>query len=128
VTTFIPSGIPDKYLVAQLAAPGVILYSYVTTTNPVPVPVLVPSSVEDKFKQLIERLKQNQPNQDKIISEFLHDNPALLAFIKATAIGAGVAILVATLVEDILTGGIGILDDWASFVLARRIIRFALAL
>ena len=127
-TTFIPTGLPNYYLKAEFVAPGVIGYSYVILANPIPSPVLVPSSIIDKFKELIERLKQNLQNADKIIAEFLNQHPELLTFIKTVAIGAGVAIIIGTILEDIVTGGAGILDDWASFMLAKRIIRFALAL
>jgi len=118
----------NYYIKAEIAAPGVIAYSYVTMANPVPAPVIVPQSIKDKFRELIERLKRNLQNADKIIAEYLQQHPELLTYIKAVAIGAGVAIIVATLLEDILTGGLGIADDWASFMLAKRIIKYALAL
>jgi hypothetical protein len=52
----------------------------------------------------------------------------LVTYIKTAAIGAGVAIVVGTILEDIITAGAGIADDWACFVLSYRIIRFALTL
>lgn len=90
-------------------------------------PISVPQNVLDQLKNRIKKLKDGVAEADKIISEFFAHNPTLLNYIKAAAIGAGVAIIVGTIVEDILTGGVGILDDWASFALAYRIIRFALA-
>lgn len=127
-TTIIPTNISNSYLKAEFAAPGVIGYSTINTTNPIPSPILVPSTIADKFKYLVNRLKQNLPNADRIIAEFLNENTNLLNYIKTAAIGAGVVIVVATLLEDIITGGIGVSDDWASFVLAYRIIRYGLAL
>ncbi len=38
------------------------------------------------------------------------------------------AIIVGTILEDIITAGAGIADDWACFTLAYRIIRFAIKL
>jgi hypothetical protein len=35
---------------------------------------------------------------------------------------------VGTILEDIITAGAGVADDWACFVLSYRIIRFALTL
>jgi hypothetical protein len=46
------------------------------------------------------------------IAEYLKDNPDLVTYLKGAAIGAAVAIVVGTIVEDFLTAGAGILDDW----------------
>ena len=55
-------------------------------------------------------------------------NAELKNYIKSAAIGAGITILVGTILEDVITAGAGIADDWVCFVLSYRIIRFALAL
>jgi len=128
-TTYLPTHLPNRYLKARLMAPGLIGYSYENTANPPnPPPIAIPVSILDKLRTLINRLKQNIADADRIISEFLQQHPEVVTFIKTMAVGAGVAIIVGTLVEDILTAGAGILDDWASFQLAYRIIRFGLAL
>lgn len=127
-TTFIPTLIPNKYLQAELVAPGVIGYRNVSSTIPVPAPILIPSSILNKFKHLIDRLKLNFQDADRIIAEYLKQNPELLTYIKNAAIGAGIAIIVGTIIEDVITVGAGIADDWACFVLAYRIIRFAIVL
>lgn len=88
----------------------------------------MPASVVEKFRHLINRLKQNFHKADEIMAEYLNQNPDLLIYIKNAAIGAGVAIIVGTIIEDIITVGAGIADDWACFVLSYRIIRFAIAL
>ncbi len=82
----------------------------------------------EKFKKLFDRLRQNFSNADRIIAEYFNDpqNADVLNYIKAAALGAGVAIVVGTILEDVVTAGAGIADDWACFVLAWRIIRFAL--
>lgn len=128
-TTYLPTHLPNRYLKARLMAPGLIGYSYENTANPPnPPPIAIPASILDKLRTLIKRLKQNIADADRIISEFLQQHPEVVTFIKAMAVGAGVAIIVGTLVEDVITAGAGILDDWASFQLAYRIIRFGLAL
>jgi hypothetical protein len=107
----------------------VIVYKYERNLNPSPPPpVIIPLTTVQKFKHLIERLKQNFQQADKIIAEYLRDNGDLVTYIKTAAIGAGVAIVVGTILEDIITAGAGIADDWACFVLSYRIIRFALTL
>jgi hypothetical protein len=124
--TYLPTATPDRYLEATLMAPGVVGYKYVNLSyNPSPSPVPIPSSVFDKLKQLIERLKANTANADRIIGEFMGENPDLVNGIKAAALSAGISIIVGTIIEDVLTAGAGILDDLASFALAYRIIRFA---
>lgn len=127
--TTLPTGTPNRYLKTRLHAPGVIVYSYENISNPNPAPpVVVPTSIVDKFKHLIDRLKQNFHQADQIIAEYLQQNPDLVTYIKGAAIGAGIAIVVGTIIEDVLTAGAGIADDWACFVLSYRIIRFAIAL
>jgi hypothetical protein len=49
-------------------------------------------------------------------------------YLKAAAYGAATAIVVGTIVEDFLTVGVGIADDWASFTLAYRLVRVARSL
>ena len=74
------------------------------------------------------RLRQNFQQADKIIAEFFYQYPELKNYIKSAAIGAGITILVGTILEDVITAGAGIADDWVCFVLSYIIIRFALAL
>ena len=124
-----PTVIPNRYLNVKLIAPGVVGYSYITTTNqPVPAPYAAPSSILDKFKELFNRLKDNIGAFDQIIAEYLQQHPELVTYIKNAAYGAAVIIIVGTIVEDFLTVGGGVSDDVASFLLARRIVRFARAL
>jgi len=125
----LPTNTPNKYLNAKLIAPGVVGYSYLTTTSPpIPAPIVAPSSIFDKFKELFRRLKDNVGAFDQIIAEYLLQHPELKVYIKTLAWGAAIAIVVGTLGEDFFTGGAGISDDWASFLLAKRIVDFARAL
>lgn len=127
--TILPTRTPNRYLKTRLHAPGVIVYNYEDIPNPSPAPpIVVPTSVAQKFKHLAERLRLNFDVADEIIAEYLQQNPDLVTYIKGAAIGAGVAIIVGTIIEDFLTLGAGLADDWACFVLSHRIIRFAVAL
>jgi hypothetical protein len=127
--TILPSTSPTEYLVADKIAPGVIGYKYEPkANNPSPLPVVIPSSVLDKLRTLVERLKANVNDANRIIAQYLAEHPELVTYIKSAAIGAAVAIVVGTIVEDFATAGVGILDDWASFTPAYRIVRVAWAL
>jgi hypothetical protein len=120
---------PYSYLKASLIAPGVVGYEYVPkANNPAPAPAPIPVSMLDKLKELVNKLKDNVSRFEETIAEYLRQHPDLVMYIKQAAIGAAVAIIVGTIIEDIATAGVGILDDWASFTLAYRIVRFAWAL
>lgn len=125
-TRYLPSTDPNKFLVAEKMASGVIGYKYEDKLNtPNPAPITIPSSIIDKLKELVERLKNNVNDFDRIISEYMSQHPELVTYIKSAAVGAAVGIVVGTIIEDFATAGSGILDDWTSFTLAYRIVRFA---
>jgi hypothetical protein len=131
---FLPCKVPGKVLKAELkyngvVSTGLILYSYQDIGNgPSPVPVVVPETIADKIKNLVERIRQNVSDAERIIAEYLHEHPDLVTYFKAAAIVAAAGIIVATILEDIGTAGWGILDDLESFLLAYKIVRFAWAL
>lgn len=58
--------------------------------------------------------------QQQILT-FLRQNPAILPYLK----GAAAAVVIGTIVEDIVTEGIGVADDWQSFVIARTLWRIS---
>lgn len=126
--TLIPTSNPNVYLKAQLFQPGVIVYENIIVNAPFPTPVLVPTSIVIKMKILLEKLKQNFQNADNIMAEFLDQNHELKEYIKGAAISAAVATIVGTFLEDFITAGAGIADDWGCFVLCYRIIRFAISI
>lgn len=127
-TTILLSKDPHKYLKAELKPGGVIVYTYIDRiNNPTPAPIVVPSTVLDKLKDLADRLKNRLSNADAIISEYMALHPELITYLKGAAVGAAVGIIVGTLIEDLATAGSGILDDWLSFKIAYRIVRFAWA-
>ena len=116
---------PTTRLEVALKEAGVITYRPVPAgTNPLP--IVIPQTVVEKIKNLINKLKTSNQPVDVGMAEFLHDpeNLELLSFIKTASVTAGVAILVGTIVEDILSGGTGVVDDWSTFSLAFRLIRF----
>jgi len=47
---------------------------------------------------------------------------------KTMVVGAGVSIIVGTIVEDFLTAGVGVADDVQCFLLGYKLIRIAWAL
>ena len=129
-TVILPFSLTQN-LRASLKQSGLIGYEKVPRSGN-PVPIVIPESVAEKFKVLIKRIKsfQNITNPQmvqRIIVEFLKDpqNRDVILAIRAAAITAGTAIVVGTIVEDVASAGVGILDDAASFALAYRIVRLA---
>jgi hypothetical protein len=116
---------PNEVLEARLSTlPGVILYEYKPKST-TPLPVVLPQSITEQLKNLVRKLKDGVADMDRIITKYLEKNPELTTYIKGGAITAPVAIIVGTIIEDIATLGGGIADDWASFMLAYRIVRVA---
>lgn len=112
---------PTKTLFANSTYNGIINYAMIPSI-PNPNPIVIPQSIIDKIKDLFERL-QKYPNLNKEyeIAIFLKENPSLIQIINVTAI----SLVVGTIVEDLLTAGFGIADDWGSFVLAYKLARVA---
>jgi hypothetical protein len=115
---------PNTLLEATLTEAGVIQYKFVPA-NQQPQPVHLPQDIADKIKNWVERTGKNVQNLEREIIVFLRENPDVAIFLKAAAYGAAVGIVVATIVEDIVTLGAGIADDWASFAIAYRLVRVA---
>ncbi len=118
-----------QVLQARLTAPGVIGYLAVDkTSNPitVPFPAPLPSNLLVKLKILFQALLANQNDMYEKIWVYLKNNPDLANAIKNSLIGVAVGVMVATIVEDILTGGLGILDDIACAKIAYNLIRVAI--
>lgn len=59
------------------------------------------------------------------MAQYLRESRDLVNFTKGAAFTAVVAIIVGTIIEDFLNLGAGIADDWASFWMAYKIVRFA---
>jgi hypothetical protein len=116
---------PGKVVLAELTAPGVIQYQIMDLVNsPQPIPVLMPESLAEKLKNFVRLLATSTGNVETQIVYFLRKNPEIVPYIKGAAIG----VVIGTIVEDIATSGVGVADDWASFVLARTMWRLAAAM
>lgn len=111
-------------IVARLHIDGVVVYKSESRITQ-PVPIVVPQSVRDKIKNLLKKLKEKVNDYETVIATFLRENPEVVTYIKAAAYGAALGIFVGTIIEDFATLGAGIVDDWASFLLAKRIFDFA---
>lgn len=107
--------------------PGVITYEYsprVPLTS-----VAIPQNIYDKLKLFFRYYAKNVNTlTDKAITTFLKapSNADILEFIKDNKYKIGLSIVLATLLEDILTYGVGVVDDIPSFIFALRIIRIGL--
>lgn len=108
---------------------GVLRYSE-TNNRPNPVVLAVPQNATERLKNLIRKLVEKPDLAEYQIREFFSDpaNAQLKDAIKTAVIGAGIAVVVGTIVEDVLSGGLGLMDDIAHFTMAYRAIRFAIAL
>ena len=91
------------------------------TPSRLPIQCLLPSK-KNFLQNASNNFKNITPEQ---ILAFLKSNPDLVIYIKSAAIGAAVSIIVGTIVEDILSAGIGVSDDIPSFLFAYKIVRIA---
>lgn len=119
---------PSLSIRSELIAPGVIVYNYVSR-NPLTQPIVIPQEIASKLKQFLQEAAKNLNDltPEKIML-FLKNNPDIVIYLKSAAVGAGVAIIVGTIVEDFLTAGAGISDDIQCFLLGYKLIRIAWAL
>ncbi len=122
---YLPSANPNMQLQVRLMAGGVIGYKEIPTHSAPPSPVIIPVTILDKVARLVERLRNNIADADRIITEYLRQNPGLVTYLKTGAVAAAVAIIVGTIAQDFFSGGAGILDDLVCFKLAYKIVRFA---
>jgi Domain of unknown function (DUF4157) len=108
--------------------PGLMVYK-VTLLNqkPVPVPVLVPKTSPQeegkwqRIKKFIQEIIDSGEEVEPAIRRFLSNNQDLINFV----IAAGVLVIVATIAEDIVTAGVGIIDDFIMIPIATAMIRIA---
>lgn len=113
---------PLNQLVARLGDNGVILYSSKPSNgSPQTVPVVLPQSLADKLKNLLKQIAATPSTMEQQILAFLRANPSIVPYLK----GAAAGVIIATIIEDIATEGVGIADDWESFVVARTLWRIS---
>lgn len=113
-------GKPDKNMRVRLNQNGLITYQEVPKYE-APVPVPVPESVSQNLKDFFKTLLVFQEISEEMIAYWLRRNPAIKNYI----IAAGVGLIVATIVEDFVTLGLGVSDDIPIILLAMRMIRLA---
>ena len=128
-TNYVPRVLPNprdpkKVLTTELRQPGLIVYRESGTTTQ-PSPVVVPKRTWERIRKFMERLGHNPSDIDLECAKFLRENPDIAVAFKSAATTIGISIAVATVVEDILTLGAGIADDWACFMVSYRLIKIA---
>lgn len=113
-------GKPDKNMRVRLLENGLITYEEVyKTLQPVPVPV--PEEVSQKLKDFFKNLVLDPEMAEEQIAYYLKVNPEVRNYL----IAAGVGLFVAALIEDLITLGAGIADDFPTILLAMKLIRLA---
>lgn len=88
--------------------------------GPRPIPVASRSTYEE-IKNFIERVVRSGENAEEAARRFLTEHPE----VRNMLIGAAIVIVLATIGEDLLTLGLGIFDDPASFAVAYALVRVA---
>lgn len=119
----LPYPIPGKKLLAFKDAPGVILYYVTNGQSPRdPYWVTIPEGTRDRVMRWIPEIAPNlyqQTDHTYFFLDMLQKNPALVNTYRQALIGTGVALIVATIIEDIATAGYGVADDpvtiWAGY-------------
>lgn len=85
--------------------------------------------LEKLAKELAEDAREGSKNLEREITKFLRENPEVLEFLKkelqVAIVTGAVTIAIATIAEDIATGGLGIADDVASFALVMKLFQIA---
>ena len=88
-----------------------------------------PRHVRDLIRDFIRKVVELGLDAEAAARQFLEENAEVLAFLGAIALVVGaVAIVIGTLAEDVGTGGVGILDDPASFSAAAALLAAAAAM
>ncbi|MEM8674588.1 MAG: DUF4157 domain-containing protein [Cyanobacteria bacterium P01_G01_bin.67] len=95
----------------------------------VPVTAPVPEQIADKTSRLrlildfIDQVIESGADAEEAARDFLNEYPE----VRTLLIGAAIAVIVATIIEDVVTFGVGILNDPASIGVAVALIRVAQA-
>ena len=116
-------GRPGKNMRVRLAENGLITYQEVSATE-VPLPVAVPQAVSQKLRDFIRSLLLSPDMVEEQIAMWLRQNPE----VKNYVIAAGVGLIITTILQDLATFGVGVVDDIPTIMLAMRLIRLARAI
>ena len=114
----------------ERASKGGVIEWYELNKSPAlkTVPVFLPVGVAEKLRQIVrDCITTPQLIEQKIIA-FLQQNPDVVYYVQALAIATAVTICIATLVEDVLTGFVGVADDVVCFEVAYNLVKIARAL
>lgn len=87
----------------------------------IPPPVPVRQEALEKIRDFLRRVVTSGEEAEAAARGFLRENPE----VKYLLVGAAIAIIVATIAEDIATLGAGLLDDPASLAAAYALVRVA---
>ncbi|NBF39487.1 MAG: DUF4157 domain-containing protein [Spirochaetes bacterium] len=109
----------------MLARPGCKCRGRRTRTQEAPETVPSYEMALEEIRQFIENALESgvstAEEAERAARRFLRDNP----WVEDYLIGAAVLIVVGTILEDIATMGVGLLDDPASFTIAAALVRVA---
>jgi plasmid stabilization system protein ParE len=90
-------------------------------TPPVLIPVPVAMSPLEEIADFIRRVVASGEDAERAAQRFLQEHPE----VRYLLVGAAVVIVIATIAEDIITLGAGLLDDPASLAVAWTLVRVA---
>jgi hypothetical protein len=121
---------PNIPLLSKLVIDGVITYEDAgPEQKPVEEPVYIPETTRKRLERVYERLKETDPDTwDKEIGLILRRDPELARFIRNAIIGTAIVVVVGTILEDVLTYGAGIVNDFYCFLMAYRLVAVALTI
>jgi hypothetical protein len=94
--------------------------------EPEPLPAPARRRVLEEIHEFIRQVVKSGEDATEAARRFLAQHPELVQFVKGVAIGAAIAIVVATIIEDIATLGAGLADDPASFAAAYALVKAAM--
>ncbi len=130
-------GVGSAEIRTSWCTPGLLAYSVRLRGQPIPVPQRVPEtrrqparvrspaqrSQLEQIRQFVRQVVESGEAAEEAARRFLEANPEL----RYLLIGAAIAVVVATIAEDIATLGAGLLDDPASIAVAYALVRVAQA-
>ncbi|MDP8993224.1 MAG: hypothetical protein M3N31_09285 [Actinomycetota bacterium] len=97
---------------------------------PVPVPVrrpvpVAPRPVLEQIRDFVRDVVTSSRDAEQAARQWLITHPEVVEYLTTIAYVAAITIIVATIVEDIVTLGAGLADDPASFAAAAALVRVA---
>jgi len=124
----------DTEVVAHLLSPGVIEYwtrkrQRAPQPKPFPVREFNKEQVLKKIREFVRKVVETGEDATEAARQFLEENQDVLQYIATVAAGAliiaAIVIVVATIIEDIVTFGAGLADDVPCFAAASALVKVA---